>query len=274
MESKLTIKGPTGAITGACDAEGCSCEAGYKNDDKNGCIDINIPDIDECLSGSHDCNHPAPCNSPDGHGKRCTEAPWESPCREVTNDVTLTNRWTCRDCFNLRVNFNLKQYRDNWGNKMYMTFTNNITVVKFAGPMQSMVLDRQMDNGHFKFDLSFGNHEFGDGQIDFNAEYRLLGKDSELANAWICPTRYVECDPGTNPFKITGGKWKCTSKAKPNAGQPNAMVIVCRAICDSGNIPKNGFARARCQTFSTKKQSTPGHWYWPNNRPSDDVTCT
>ena len=110
--------------------------------------------------------------------------------------------------------------------------------------------------------------------LTYVIEYRLLGEDSKLANAWICPTRNVECDPGMNPFKITKGKWKCTSKAKQKTEQSNAMVIICRAICDSGKIPINGFARARYQTYRTKKQSNPGHWYWPNNRASDDVICT
>ena len=27
----------------------------------------------------------------------------------------------------------------------------------------------RLDNGHFKFDVSFRNHEFGDGQIEFKA---------------------------------------------------------------------------------------------------------
>ena len=60
---------------------------------------------------------------------------------------------------------------------MYMTFTNNISVVKFAGPVQSIELDQQMDNGHFKFDVSFGSHEFGDGQIDFNTGLKYLFKN-------------------------------------------------------------------------------------------------
>ena len=75
-----------------------------------------------------------------------------------------------------------------------------------------------------------------------------------------------------NPYKVTDGKWLCW-KAKHNNPQLNAMATICKAVCATGKIPKEGVALARCQSFRTKKQQIPGVWYWPNNRVTDQITC-
>ena len=96
-------------------------------------------------------------------------APWGPSCRDVTRNLKQTNNSTCRDCFNLKTNFHLEKYKHNCESKMYMTFSNNVLVEKIASPVESIVSVGEMDNGDFKFNVSFDGQVFGDGRINFNA---------------------------------------------------------------------------------------------------------
>jgi len=40
-----------------------------------------------------------------------TIQPFRLTCRDVVSRVTKTNSWTCRDCFNIRVNFQLGSFK-------------------------------------------------------------------------------------------------------------------------------------------------------------------
>ena len=95
-------------------------------------------------------------------------------CTDVTSGVTRTNDWpTCRACFNLRVEFNVREQFNGaaWdsGDSIYLAFEEEVKFHKAAGPVKSVDKIAKIDGG-FTYKVNFiDGHEFGDGRIDFNA---------------------------------------------------------------------------------------------------------
>lgn len=92
-------------------------------------------------------------------------------CKEITSKIDRTNEWKdCRDCFNLRINFNLGDMINSWTGHVYLSFTEETSLVKIAGAGASVVFDGKDHNDNFRYKVSFlEGHEFGDGRIDVNA---------------------------------------------------------------------------------------------------------
>ena len=95
-------------------------------------------------------------------------------CAVVTHHITKTNSWVCKNCFNLRVNFNL-----NWlgavGNafdntdSVYLAFAGPVSFVKSAGPTNDVKAIGQDEHGSFVYEVGFNDQaQFGDRRIDFN----------------------------------------------------------------------------------------------------------
>ena len=92
-------------------------------------------------------------------------------CTSFRVQVTNTNQWTCRSCFNLFIELDLGVIESGrkWDRKVSLSFTDEPTVLKFAGPVVS--IDRtDVVNGNYIFTVAFkDDHEFGNGQVSFNA---------------------------------------------------------------------------------------------------------
>jgi len=171
---------------------------------------------------------------------------WNGACTEVTTFVERTNTWDCRDCFNLRVNFNLDHLISSWNGVVYMSFTEETSLVKIAGPGEAVEFANLDENDNHLYEMTFEDgHEYGDGRIDVNAEFRELGGNPQLASAWVCPHDHMICNKSTNPFKVSNGHWACTSA---RGGQ----ATVCKAICDKGleEKRKQRSTLTRCQKFA------------------------
>lgn len=185
------------------------------------------------------------------------DVPFSKACRDITQRVTRTNSWTCRDCFNLRINVNLNNVRSafNWDGHVYLQFTEETSVIKFAGPVSAIDFDGIDENsGHYRYKVTFlPNHEFGDNRIDFNAEFRELGGKPKLSWAWLCAQLDGVCDKVLIPFEVVGdGMWSCAKKRQGRS-------TVCKVICSDGGRAMNGNSKARCDTF-TNNVTTAGKW--------------
>ena len=91
-------------------------------------------------------------------------------CMDVTSKIKETNSWKdCRDCFNLRMNFNLGDTVDTWRGHVYIAFSEETTLLRIAGPGLSVEYDGR-DGEDWRYKVSFvDGHSFGNGQIDVNA---------------------------------------------------------------------------------------------------------
>jgi len=183
-----------------------------------------------------------------------TVAPFENTCRDVTTGITRTNSWTCRDCYNLRVNFNLESFADNWIPHVYISFSEETAVVKVAGPAAAIDYEGLDRNGDHMYKVTFlAGHEFGDNRIDFNAEFRELAGQPLVSWAWTCPLVANQCDEVMNPFEILGdGSWSCSQKR-------SGRTTSCKAVCADGKNAYNKNTKARCNTY-TNNNSVAGKW--------------
>ena len=105
-------------------------------------------------------------------------------CYDVA--TTVTNSWTCRNCFNLFVSIDMTNIisQAEWDRQIYITFEGQPELIKFAGPVTA--IDPQFGSTNV-YKVSFRDgHEFGDGKITFNAEFS--GSESKVNSAWACPT--------------------------------------------------------------------------------------
>jgi len=154
-------------------------------------------------------------------------------CTEVTQWTTETNSWVCRNCFNLRVNFNLKwagAVGHWWDNRdsIYFAFKKPVSVIKAAGPaLKPVALDQQDEDGNYLYRMDFNNQaQFGDGRIDINVEFNpgegnTFDFDNDLDWVRTCPCGVGSpekpvvkdgCDPQAIDFPnppAEGGFWKC-----------------------------------------------------------------
>lgn len=160
----------------------------------------------------------------------------------------------------------------NWYPHIFISFTEETTVMKVAGPGASIEYEGLDFNGNYRYKMNFlPGHEFGDGQVDVNAglfyilwrsldlvtnsilEFREMGGNPVVEWAWTCPLVAYQCAPSMNPFKISGdGSWECAKKR-------NGRTTSCKVVCADGKIPVNGNTKARCDTYTNNK-STAGLW--------------
>ena len=96
-------------------------------------------------------------------------------CATITPKITRTNAWTCKDCFNLRIEVNLNQLGAVgalWDNQdhVFLTFDNDVSFVKAAGPAASPAVEMAgTDEGYQMWRVDFQNtFNPGDRRIDIN----------------------------------------------------------------------------------------------------------
>ena len=96
-------------------------------------------------------------------------------CTDVTTYYTKTNSWVCKNCFNVRIEFNLGwigAVGHWWDNKDYiwLAFKEPVSVIKAQGPVESVEGVPGTDaQGYYRFKVSFNaNAQFGDRRIDVN----------------------------------------------------------------------------------------------------------
>jgi len=94
-------------------------------------------------------------------------------CTSVTHHTTWVNSWVCKNCFNLRVEFNLKwigpvgKYFDNTDH-IYFAFKSPVSFIKSAGP-STPIEQMGKHNGLYMFRMGFiDSFNPGDGRIDIN----------------------------------------------------------------------------------------------------------
>merc|ERR1712176_426689 len=114
-------------------------------------------------------------------------------CSEVTQFVSFTNSWTCRSCFNIRVQFTFAEagHPDfDSEDSLTLAFSSQVALVKFAYPVTGIKAHGQDSAGNYLQKVTFDrNVEFGDRRMDFNAEFRELGEPPEISYAYTCPCK-------------------------------------------------------------------------------------
>ena len=104
-------------------------------------------------------------------------------CTDVTMYHKRTNSWVCKDCFNIRIEFNLKwigAVGHWWDNRDYIwiAFKQPVSVIKFAGPSDGVVPDGRDADGNYRFKVGFNsNFNPGDKRIDINIGLLLATVD-------------------------------------------------------------------------------------------------
>jgi len=130
--------------------------------------------------------------------------PWKNKpnyCTDVTMYQTRTNSWVCRNCFNIRLEFNLGWIGAVgywWDNRdsIYFAFKDPVSAIKAAGPALTPVAIPDKD-GLYRYRMDFNKQaQFGDGRIDINVEFNDNDTDGELAWVYTCP-----CGTGTKKDK-------------------------------------------------------------------------
>ena len=112
------------------------------------------------------------------NGDVCTDSPNAASkpgfCTDVTAFTYQTNSWVCRNCFNVRLNLKLDwigvvgKWFDN-KDFVWIAFKNPVSVIKWAGPADSVEADGQDEDGNYLYKVGFNdNFNPGDGRIDIN----------------------------------------------------------------------------------------------------------
>merc|ERR1712025_315803 len=201
-------------------------------------------------------------------------------CTDITNKITRTNDWpTCRACFNLRVNFNVRdQFNGNaWdsGDYLYLAFGAEVKFHKAAGPVDTMEDMGKDGEGNYVFKVKFINgHEFGDGRIDFNAEFEQTGNEPVLAWARSCPCGGTGTEP-CSPEDITM-LWKGGSGSYECKDNWNGKVVRCKAVCKDGSYPKPRYV-TKCYKQVTKRSPNAPLGVWneaEKTRAKERINCT
>ena len=141
-------------------------------------------------------------------------------CTDVTQYLTRTNEWVCRNCFNIRISFNLAWIGAVgywWDNKDFIMieFKQPVSVIKWQGPVNEVVLDKQGSSENYRFRVGFiDQFNPGDRNIDVNIEFNGLESEGEivLVNTCPCSASVVQdiCDPtGITKTVFGNGFWKC-----------------------------------------------------------------
>merc|ERR1712050_755443 len=135
-------------------------------------------------------------------------------------------------------------------------FEEKVKFHKAAGPVSGMDSVGKMD-GAWVYKVNFkAGHEFGDGRIDFNAEFEQSGDDPVLAWARSCPcggTSLDACNTEDLPVKYIGeGSLDCNSNR-------NGRVLRCNVKCADGSNPKPNI-NSKCYREAGKKNRKVGEW--------------
>ena len=77
---------------------------------------------------------------------------WKTYCTDISASTEVTNSWTCKDCFNVRVQADLNHVADgNWfSNKdsVYVAFDDEVNFIKAAGPVDEVTYWGENDGAH------------------------------------------------------------------------------------------------------------------------------
>lgn len=104
-------------------------------------------------------------------------------CFDVTEDTSLMNAWTCRNCIRIRSEWKLPETFDN-RDHMVMTFSEDIQPINWAHPMSEATNPSgDMRTWYIKFSKEA---LFGDRRMDFTSEWRNMGKRSNIVSARGC----------------------------------------------------------------------------------------
>merc|ERR1712037_911700 len=159
----------------------------------------------------------------------------------IAAETEVTNSWTCKDCFNVRVQADLNHVADgNWfsaKDAIYVGFDEAVDFIKAAGPVDSVSSwpnpeEAEATNGQYIYEIKFiSNHEFGDKRVDSNIEFKRAGLDNIHAWTNICPcgsdpTKEGPCLTSEAPLKKYPSK-QCRSKRK-------GKKLTCKALCNGG----------------------------------------
>merc|ERR1712050_508377 len=118
----------------------------------------------------------------------------------------------------------------------YLGFQEKVKFHKAQGPVTDIEYLEKID-GAFAYKVNFKNgHEFGDGRIDFNAEFEQSGDEPVLVFARSCPCggRSLDaCNSEDIPVKFdqNGGQFSCSTNTRNN-------MLKCRVNCKDGRKPK------------------------------------
>lgn len=193
---------------------------------------------------------------------------WTTYCTDISASTEVTNSWTCKDCFNVRVQADLNHVADgNWfTNKdaVYVAFDQEVDFIKAAGPVDDVDY-WGVNNGQHIYEISFiNNHEFGDKRIDSNIEFKRPGLQNIHAWTNICPcgsdpTKSDPCLTSEAPLSAYPSK-QCRSKRK-------GKKLTCKALCNGGAKAKPNTVTS-CYRESNKKAI--GVW---ENRKNNVGSC-
>jgi len=101
-------------------------------------------------------------------------------CTDVTQYHTKTNSWVCKNCFNIRLEFNLNYIGAVghwWDNRdfVWISFKEPVSAIKCAGPCDGVEADGQDADGNYRFKVGFNdNFNPGDKRIDVNIGLFLI----------------------------------------------------------------------------------------------------
>ncbi|CAG5102743.1 Oidioi.mRNA.OKI2018_I69.chr1.g445.t1.cds [Oikopleura dioica] len=123
-------------------------------------------------------------------------------CNDVSYKMTKTNTWVCKDCFNYRIEFQLRELNMNWwwthDDFMYMTFDEPVTFITAAHPVDNVELHDTNSAGDQIYKISFKDGFVpGDGRIDFNIQFREDNLTSHATAGHVCPNCYDLPKDGT-----------------------------------------------------------------------------
>ncbi|CAG5081680.1 Oidioi.mRNA.OKI2018_I69.PAR.g9938.t1.cds [Oikopleura dioica] len=193
---------------------------------------------------------------------------WKTYCTDISATTTVTNSWTCKDCFNVRVQADLNHVADgNWfSNKdsVYVAFDDEVNFIKAAGPVDDVTYWGENDGAHI-YQIDFiANHEFGDRRIDSNIEFKRPGLLNIHAWTNICPcgagpTDVDPCVTEDAPLDDYPSK-SCRSKRK-------GKKLVCAARCNAAGTEKaKPNTVTSCYRESNKPKNVIGEWKFRKNR--------
>ncbi|CAG5078601.1 Oidioi.mRNA.OKI2018_I69.PAR.g9031.t1.cds [Oikopleura dioica] len=212
----------------------------------------------------------------------CAEVGKPNFCKDVLTYTTRTNSWTCKDCFNIRVEVNLNAIGavgDYWDNRdhVFLAFDNDVSFIKVAGPGDNVVqLDRD-DDGNQVWRVDFqSTFNPGDRRIDINIEFKEADAPSNLVKADLCPFCFkdtVVADPCDSSWLVANvdevsepsqGEWNCAKVRKFE------KMNRCQFVCNAGTPEEysaGGFAK--CFRYEDHKKFSNG-WMLPKNR---ELSC-
>lgn len=185
-------------------------------------------------------------------------------CTDVTHHVTRTNSWVCRNCFNLRVEFNLGwlgpvgrwfDHRD----FVWLAFKQRVSVIKWAGPADILEPDGKDSDGNYIYKLGFNpNFNPGDRRVDINIEFNDNDTPGDLVWAKLCPCgeggdgEIDGCDASAIGNNGVGGFWHCGYWHR--AGPEELRMAKCYYMCygnpdDKSDESGNWFTAAKGRCF-------------------------